>query len=101
MLVLTTPTQRLPRPHQPTIHRVIRLGETTLEETAVVLRLRETALLHLREGALQVQVVVPSGVVASVIRGLVRRRKARKAPAEVPRHVVRSVTQGPNARNLR
>ena len=88
MLVSTTPTQRLPRPHQPTIHRVIRLGVTTLEETALVLRLGETALLHLREGALQVQVVVLSRVVAPVIRGLVRRRTARVAPAEVPRHVV-------------
>ena len=42
----------------------------------------------LREGALQVQVVVPSRVVAPVIRGLVRRHTARVAPAEVPRHVV-------------
>ena len=75
---------------------VLRLGET-----ALVLRLGETAMLHLREGVLQVQVVVLSRVVAPVIRGLVRRRTARKAPAEVPRHVVRSVTQGPNARTLR
>lgn len=101
MLVSTTPTQCLPRPHQPTIHRVIRLGETTLEETALVLRLGETALLHLREGALQVQVVVLSRVVAPVIRGLVRRRTARVAPAEVPRHVVGVVlTVGEVARHL-
>ena len=63
--------------------------------------LGETALLHLREGALQVQVVVLSRVVAPVIRGLVRRRTARVAPAEVPRHVVGVVlTVGEVARHL-
>ena len=92
MLVSTTPTQRLPRLHQPTIHRVIRLGETTLGETA---------LLHLREGALQVHVVVLSRVVAPVIRGQVLRRTARVAPAEAPHHVVGVVlTVGDVARHL-
>ena len=61
--------QEVRNPSVPTTHRVIRLGETTLEETALVLRLWETAPLHLREGALQVQVVVLSRVVAPVIRG--------------------------------
>ena len=66
-----------------------------------MLRLGETALLHLSEGALQVQVVVPSRVVAPVIRGLVRRRTGRVAPAEVPRHVVGVVlTVGEVARHL-
>ena len=66
-----------------------------------MLRLGETALLHLREGALQVQVVVLSRVVASVMRGLVRRRTARKASAEVPRHMVGVVlTVGEVARHL-